>query len=940
MFTNVDILSNKHAEFEAYIKAHKPQIICLNEILPKTTRDRTDWLNFEIPNYTKHQPSTDKINRGTVTFVHKSIESSPDVHLNSHPVVDAVWCQLKLKQETVIIGNIYRNPNGTPENSAEINNMINAACDRHRCKNILIVGDFNYREINWNNFTTPHFPSHHCSQFMETIKGNFLHQVVSENTRQRGNDESSLLDLILTNESTLISSVTYDPPLGKSDHSILLFTMKLCTTCNKPQTHTRLNFHKGDYEAMREDIASFDWKIEFEGRTVEESWSMLLNKLQKSISKHVPLKRNKPNKSHPLWFSKAAELAIKRKNRAWKKYRSSQTQWAALKYRQARNNCCSELRQIKFNIEKKIALEAKESLKSFWSYVNSCTKTDSQIPDLIKPDGESTSDDTEKAQVLNTYFSSVFTDEYDRNEAPTLPAASSCIPTLSDIQTSEKEVLQLLNEIDHTKSAGPDMLHPRLLYELRTVLTPPLTEIFNKSLLNGTLPYHWKLAKIIPIHKKGSKSLPQNYRPVSLTSVVCKLLEKIVRLRLETHLKDHNLLSTFQYGFREGRSCTSQLLSAMEDWTKSTNNQHETDIILLDFAKAFDTVPHARLINKLRAYQINGSLLKWIENFLSQRKQQVAVSNNLSELHTVTSRVPQGSVLGPTLFLLYINDLPLHISSNVRIFADDTKVYREIHNESDRGLLQDDLNSLFDWSNKWKLNFNSSKCVHMHLGKKSEATYYMKNPDLTETQIKSSECERDLGIFINQSLKPSDHITKISARASQILGCIKRSFTYLDQDMLVTLYKTIVRPILEYGSPVWSPHLQKDKIEIEKIQRRATKLIPGLKDLPYSERLRILGLPTLLYRRDRQDLIQVYLILKVNNQTFFTIQSASRLRGHSKKLVKNEHYNRDVRLYFFSQRVIQTWNSLPETVVSANTLNEFKSHLNNINWHDNKFVFP
>ena len=216
----------------------------------------------------------------------------------------------------------------------------------------------------------------------------------------------------------------------------------------------------------------------------------------------------------------------------------------------------------------------------------------------------------------------------------------------------------------------------------------------------------------------------------------------------------------------------------------------------------------------------------------------------------------------------------------------------------------------------------------------------MKNSDLSTTKINSSNTERDLGIHIATSLKSSEHIKVITNKANKVLGCIKRSFTYLDNEMLVTLYKSLVRPIVEYGSPVWSPHMIKDITEVEKIQRQATKLVPDIKDLPYTQRLLSLGLPTLLYRRDRRDLIEVFCTLQSPNQTLFNVSESTRLRGHSKKIVKEEHYRRNVRLNFFSQRTINTWNSLPDSVVSASTLNQFKSLLNSLTWHDNKFNFP
>ena len=353
-------------------------------------------------------------------------------------------------------------------------------------------------------------------------------------------------------------------------------------------------------------------------------------------------------------------------------------------------------------------------------------------------------------------------------------------------------------------------------------------------------------------------------------------------------MAQHKLFSQHQYGFKSGRSCNSQLLDAMNDWTFAVNNNQDVDIILLDFAKAFDSVSHCRLLSKLKSYGIIGNTLTWIKAFLTDRKQFVQVKNSSSNLSDVLSGVPQGSVLGPTLFLIFINDLPENVKCKVKIFADDTKIYTSVKSDEDISKLQEDLNSLHVWSTTWGLKFNASKCTHVHVGNKFQTnTYYMKDDDGSKTNIKHSTAERDLGVIINDHLSPENHVNEIVAKAYRTIGCIKHSFTFMNKELFIILYKSLVRPILEYNSPVWSPSLVKHIQKIEKVQRHATKIIPALQNLSYSQRLQALGLPTLIYRRDRQDMIQVYQILSdtVNPLThLFVTDENSRLRGHSKRL--------------------------------------------------------
>ena len=220
----------------------------------------------------------------------------------------------------------------------------------------------------------------------------------------------------------------------------------------------------------------------------------------------------------------------------------------------------------------------------------------------------------------------------------------------------------------------------------------------------------WRFATISPIFKKGSKKLAENYRPVSLTSVACKILESLVREKLISFLKDNKLLSEKQFGFLGQMSTILQLLNYLDYCAEAMGKGRSVDSIYLDFQKAFDTVPHRRLIVKLKAYGICGPLLKWINSFLSMRKQQVSVNGCLSSEQSVISGVPQGSVLGPLLFVLYINDLPDEINSMVLMFADDTKLFRIIESSEDTKVLQEDLKKLEEWSSTWLLKFHPGKC--------------------------------------------------------------------------------------------------------------------------------------------------------------------------------------------------------------------------------------
>ena len=339
------------------------------------------------------------------------------------------------------------------------------------------------------------------------------------------------------------------------------------------------------------------------------------------------------------------------------------------------------------------------------------------------------------------------------------------------------------------------------------------------------------------------------------------------------------------------------------------------------------------MLSKVYNCGIRGDLFGWISNFLSNRIQRVVVNGKFSEWNKVTSGIPQGSVLGPLLFTIFINNIPANIDSCIKIFADDTKIYNSVSNSN---VLSLDLLTLVQWSEKWLLPFNVDKCKVIHYGRQDDVTvYYMDGRVVSEdTHIK------DLGVNFQNNLKFDEHICNICATANSRLGIIRNTFHRIELDGFIILFKALVRPLLEYCNIIWTPHLKMHNKMIEQIQRRATRMIRGMKELSYTERLRILNLTTLYYRRRRQDVIQVFRI--INNidsnifEDFFELDLGS-TRGNNRKLIK-PRASTSVKLNSFSHRVVNDWNSLPNTVVLSTSLNCFKSNLNKF-WSDIPFKF-
>jgi hypothetical protein len=568
-------------------------------------------------------------------------------------------------------------------------------------------------------------------------------------------------------------------------------------------------------------------------------------------------------------------------------------------------------------------------------------KTKSGVAELTTDDGRVASTNAEKANALNEFFASVFTEE--NGERPKMSDRLN-VDQMTEIEVSEEEVMKQLESLNPNKSPGPDGIHPKVLKEARAELVRPLTKIFKLSLKEGKIPKQWKEGEITPIFKKGDRTKPGNYRPVSLTSVLCKMLEGIVRKALLKQLQKH--LSPHQHGFVEGRSCATQLLDTLDNWTRILDTAGTSiDAIYLDFAKAFDSVPHRKLLDKLECYRIKDMPLKWLTDFLSNRKQRVSVSGEKSEWRNVISGIPQGSVLGPVLFVYFINDMPEAVQGYLRMFADDTKIFSQVNSDDEHKKLQEDLDALHSWSETWQLKFNAGKCAVMHLGFKNQERKYTMGQIGNKTQLKKTTCEKDLGVFVDPTLKFSIHCQKSASKANRILGMIRRSFDHLDGEMLTQLYKGLIRPHLEYGNAVWCPQFKKDAVLLENVQRRATRMIPKVRDLGYEERLRALKLPSLTYRRLRGDLIEAFKYnterYKVKDNIFKTKKGGEGeeakkgpvTRGHEAKLEK-QGSRLENRRHFLSNRVLDYWNELPESLIRAKSVDAFKNgidrHFSNI----------
>ena len=815
---------------------------------------------------------------------------------------------------------LYNDDNNVKRNNENLINLIKSARGHS-----IFIGDFNYRDIDWLNNSAVNPQS---KLFLEATNDCFLSQQVTFPTHISG----SLLDLVLTSHPNLMHSVDDVGYIGKSDHRAIRIEVKLNI---KSDDNHRLvdDWRNADIEAMKDGLNQFNWQESFSQLSAEQAWLKFYDKLFEQKNQHVP-KKNFCSSKKPPWINKDILTLINKKKRQWKKFKYSNLQEDLQNYKATEKLLKKGIRNSKKNYERKLASDAKNNPKNFYSYLKSKSSNKETIGPLIKVDGNETKNDTEVAQTLNDFFATVFTEENLEN-MPVLENVQPDNPMSEVIFTTEK-VVKKIDKLKLKSAPGPEGITPKILKTFSEQISLPLSIIFQKSYDSGEVPADWKKANVTPIFKKGKKSLASNHRPVSLTPIPCKIMESIIKDDVTEYLETNSLINDTQHGFRQRRSCLTNLLEYTEEITKAFDSGQNIDMVYLDFAKAFDKVPIKRLLLKVRALGIDDKTAKWIEGWLKERMQRVVINGKFSHWILVTSGVPQGSVLGPILFIIFINDLDEAVELNNSIlkkFADDTKFGRIVKDSSDADALQKNINKLVEWADTWQMKFNPGKCKVLHFGRGNyNYSYTMNGYAPAGTILECTSEEKDVGVWISTTLKPSLQCQKAANKANSVLGQMARAVSYRDRITWVKLYKQYVRPHLEYCIQAWSPWLEQDKKALEKVQERAIKMVSGLESNSYKDRLKELGLQSLEDRRVRGDMIQVWKILNnhdnLNKNDFFVpvnqnIQQ-TRLRAVRVNMQKIR-VTTDIRKHSFSVRVPDKWNTLPTDVKEARNLNTFKN---------------
>lgn len=729
--------------------------------------------------------------------------------------------------------------------------------------------------------------------------------------------------MFFSNEPRIIFDVTVNPPFSDTcDHNVVSFCLSIKN--EKIVSQPRRLWSKANVPAMRTCLETTNWYNLFAHcRNVDDMWICFRLLCMDLFNFYVPLA--KKNNNNGVKYPSRIRHLLRKKSKAFKKRRLSDEHMA--KYRQISKTCAKEIEVFHLNRENRIL---SGDQRSVYKYIRS--RLNSRAPVMqLERGNEVFTDNSDIAYVLNDQYCSVFT--VDNGYANDLPV--KCPVSIDPCLITRNSIISSIGCLKACSTGGVDGMPAWFFKTFPQQLSVPLEYIFKRSLEEGSVPKEWRMSIVTPVYKgsKHKSSDPASYRPISLTCIACRIMERIIKQHIVSHFERFDLFTSSQHGFRNSMSTETQLLECVNDWTNFLDNGEFVDVFYLDVSKAFDTVSHQKLLVKLTKYGIRDTLYKWIESFLYNRVQAVRVDSAMSSYVNVTSGVPQGSVLGPLLFLIYINDLvDVCKYSRVKMFADDSKIYFKCRKLSDRQKLFLDVNRVFQWFSENQLKVAVEKCAVLHLGRTNDCFQYK----LRNDALPSVSSVKDLGVIVSGDMKFSDHCSAIAKSAFTISNMFFRSFRSRDRDFMMKFFKTYIRPRVEVSSSVWNPNLVKDINLIESVQRRFTKRIPGLRNISYEHRLTELELDTLESRRLFNDLCMCYKILhgnvNLNVDDFFSFASNDRVRRKNTQNFKIPRCRLDCTKYSFSSRVVLPWNSLPQVTVESPNLQAFKRNLRNIDF--------
>ena len=830
-------------EVNSYIFENHPDIVILNETwLSRVHKDNEIFLSSDYKIFrqdrTRRTHPADPLNPkkfrekggGVLIGVSTSLDAE-SARINVNAAAEIMTVSVKLPDGGChYISTCYRVGVANEDTNLAIENYLAKVTKRRDCKKHTLIGDFNLNRVSWPEGNTT------CQlqqQVLDTFHNFGLHQMIDKPTHKDGNT----LDLLLTNVPNLAKNVVIHPryEVCNSDHYAISFDLGPAKRKKFPKRKI-LNFKKANWDGLERDLNSVDWDSILKYCDAETAWQDFKKILLSLCEKHIPTITIQYKFQSPWYDSQAHKICQEKE--------TLRTVFNNTKIPSDYTAFCNKRKEFRRCIEDKMRSHFEDSgdnsiiTKKLWSLVKSASNS-SRIPEMVSYKGKFRNNPTDQANLFNEFFCDQFSEisDYDLD-----------IDFSNDenfnIEFDKNTVADLLRKTNAHKAQGPDGIHGHILKNCASSISYPLSLIFTTSYNIGQIPREWKLAHVVPVHKKGDKSLADNYRPISLTCLIMKIFE--IQIRNNLMSRCHHLLDPRQHGFLPEKSCTTQLASYVDSLSQSINASSRSDVVFFDFMKAFDSVNHDIILSKLKhKYGIDGRLLKFMISYLQDRLQRVVINGCLSDAAVVSSGVPQGSILGPLLFVMFINDMFDCISSGTEIalYADDTKIWRRIDEWGDHLALQRDIDALHLWSVTKRMKFHPLKCkvVSVTLNRIGDYNdvplpFCIFNYTLNGEILDFVDSEKDLGVLVTTKLSWHDQTMAVYSKASSRLGLVRRTCHFVQcPRQKCVLYLSLVRSLYEHASIIWRPCSDNLIGKLEKVQKRAVKWILSEQGHHYNE---------------------------------------------------------------------------------------------------------
>lgn len=934
--TNLHIPSQHSKLDEIYsslVIEHKFDVIALTETWLDANINSED---IKMENFQIFRKDRNRHGGGVMVYVLNSLSCIRRFDLEVGNT-EMLWIQLNLNNKRVMMCVCYRPPGQCAAKIQDFLTDLQTSIDlaiSTLSDSIIITGDLNDRCIMWDDDRPV---SELNTQLRDLVLLNNMYQIITEPTHYT--DHSAyLLDIIITDSPGFIEQSGLLPHIGNLHHLPIFARFKYTYMSRRSFTRDVWHYHNGNYVNLNAELSEFDWSELITEYDVSSCTTELFDVFLNITKKHIPYRTIRVRPKDKPWMNPYIKHLIRLRNRWTGRYNLTRLNNHKLMRDHYRASVKYEIcfaKSLYYNRQMTMLQDPNLHIKKYWSIVRSVcgNKIKGPIPTII--DGDVTyNTDIEKAELFSDYFASQSIlppppSDYTLPEFHYLTDAR-----LTNIEFQPEEIRSVISKLNSNKACGPDGIGNHLLKLTAESMATPFANLFSRSLQEATFPNSWKDANLSPVQKSSFANEKTNFRPISLLACPSKVMERIVFNTMYEYFIANDLLIKENSGFKKNDSTINQLVHIVHNIYKGLDDKKDVCMVFLDISKAFDRVYHEGLIFKLKQLGIEGNLLNWIRSYLTNRTQTVVLNGYKSERKIINAGVPQGSILGPLLFLVYINDIISDISSNIYLFADDTSIFRVIDDiNTDFRMLNSDLQKLSNWSSQWRMTFNANKTKFIYFSLKH------KRPPLPQllldgTPIAETDHHTHLGLTLNNKMTWNDHIDRICTKVAKTLNSFKRIKHIVPRSTLQSLYKCLIRPVLDYGDIIFDNMTLECSKRLDDIQREAALICTGaMRRTNTLLLLHEVGWEPLETRRKNHKLILYFKMINDLSPSYLSTLIPNLVNHTSRYNLRNSNslripYARTARLYkYFTVSTARLWNDLPDSIKNSNTLNQFKTAL-------------